>query len=331
MNFSEGNIVEDLNRWKGLYIQNCRDEGLAARSVTIYSGIIDELIEYSRQHQEEAALKDVNTFYINAFLNEKASISTKGFGNSSRKLYINVIKGFFKFISENNFDSEDLLYKVKNLQVKTVKKVKPAYTNDQEERILLTLEKIKQDLPRAPSRLFTTLRNLLMIKIFLNTGIRGNEMAQLCYEQFEPHTEEESGLPMYRVMVNGKGARQRYVYIERDEIDEELTLMKKRFGATGLIAISTKGEPLGPIQINQNVSRVAKKAGLAKRGIHIYRHTVARRQIRKGVNLELVRQNLGHSSISTTSDFYADTDERGKAAAVVAAGRNNEKKKEKGW
>jgi integrase/recombinase XerD len=327
MELSKGNIVEDLCRWKDLYIQNRRDEGLAGRSVTIYSGVIDELVEYSRQHQEEVTLKDLNAFYINAFLNEKATNSTKGFGNTSRKLYINVIKGYFKFISENNFESEDMLYKVKNLKVKTERKVKPSYTNEQEDRILLMLEQLKNDLPKSRLRAFTTLRNLIMIKIFLNTGIRGQEMAQLYYDQLEPHTDEESGLPMYRIKVNGKGSRERYVYIERDELDDELALMRSRFGTAGLIAISVTGEPLGPIQINQNVSRIAKKAGLAKRGIHIYRHTVARRQIRKGVNLELVRQNLGHSSISTTSEFYADTDESGKSAAVITSGRKNSQRR----
>jgi site-specific recombinase XerD len=327
MELSKGNIVEDLCRWKDLYIQNRRDEGLAIRSVTIYSGVIDELVEYSRQHQDEVTLKDLNGFYINAFLNDKAAKSTKGFGNTSRKLYMNVVKGYFKFISENNIESVDLLYQLRNLKIKTEKKVKPAYTNEQEERILLTLEKLKNDLPKSRLRAFTTLRNLIMIKIFLNTGIRGNELARLRYDQMEPYTEEDSGLPMYRIKVTGKGSRERYVYIEREEIDEELELMRPRFGTDGLIAISATGQPLGPIQINQNVSRIAKMAGLSKGGNHIYRHTVARRQIRKGVNLELVRQNLGHSSISTTSEFYADTDESGKAAAVITSGRRNGKRR----
>lgn len=321
MEFSKGNVVEDLCRWQGLYIQKRRDDGLAKRSLEIYSGIIEELIEHSRQHQDEVTLKDLNTFYVNAFLNDKARNSTKTFGNSSRLLYINVIKGYFKFISENNIDGVDLLYNLKNLTVKTEKKIKPSYTNEQEDRILIQLERMRSDLPKSPSRAFTTIRNLLMVKIFLNTGVRGNEMAQLCYDQLEPFIEEDSGIPMYRIKVNGKGSRERYVYIERDEIDEELALLNSRFGAAGLIATSLTGQPLGPIQINQNVSRIARKAGLAKGGIHIYRHTVARRQIRKGINLELVRQTLGHAKISTTSEFYADTDENGKAAAVLTAGR----------
>ena len=151
-------------------------------------------------------------------------------------------------------------------------------------------------------------------------------MARIRYDQLESATEEGSGTPVYRIKIDGKGKRQRYVYIERDELDEELALMRTRFATDGLIAVSLTGEPLGPIQINQNVSRIAKKAGLAKRGIHIYRHTVARRQIRNGVNLEIVKQLLGHSSISTTSEFYADTDGKGKATAAV----NGRRKKQEG-
>lgn len=326
MELSRGNVVEDLGRWRDLYIQQRRDDGLASRSVSIYSGVIEELIEHSHQHQEEVVLQDLNTFYINAFLNEKALISKKGFGNTSRQLYINVIKGFFRFIAENNHDGVDLLYNLKNLKTKTETKVKPSYTNDQEDRIQVMLEKLKADLPKAPSRRFTMIRNIIMTKIFLNTGIRGNEMAQVRYDQLEPHTDD-SGVAMYVIMIHGKGSKERYVYIERDELDEELTLMRSRFVTSGLIAASLTGRPLGPIQINQNISRIAKKTGLAKGGLHIYRHTVARRLIRKGVNLEIVRQLLGHSKIATTSQFYAQIDEPAKAAAVVAAGRRAEKGK----
>jgi len=57
-----------------------------------------------------------------------------------------------------------------------------------------------------------------------------------------------------------------------------------------------------------------------KRGVHLLRHTLARRLVDRNVNLETIRDILGHSSIGITSDFYAKTDERNKQKALLGRG-----------
>jgi integrase/recombinase XerD len=321
---SAGNVVEDLQRWKGLYTLDLQGKRYAPRTLVIYSGVIDELIEYSRQFQDEIVINDVGTFFITRFLEEKTAHAKNGLSDTTRAHYIKVFKVFFKFIDENNIESFGILYNLRNLKIRKqngLQKKKPAYTEDQVDRIILTIENIRKKTESHQTHAFTSTRNFLITKFILFSGIRADEMAKVRYEDLEPFTEHKSRTPMYRVEVLGKGGGREYVYIKREHIDDELDIMRERFSAKGLIAVSLNGKPLGPVQINHNVSRITKAAGMAIQGVHIFRHTYARSLLRQGEDIEIVRQLLRHKRISTTVDFYIATDEEAKSAAAARVGR----------
>lgn len=323
---SEGNVVEDLQRWKGLYIKVLQGQQYAPRTLTIYAGAIEELIEYSRQFQDEISLSDVGTFFITRFLDDKAILSKKGLSDTTRSHYIKIFKTFFKFIEENNLETFGILYNLRNLKIKKqngLRKKAPAYTEDQIERIKLTIEHIRKNTENHRTHAFTSTRNFLLTKFVLYSGIRADEMAKVKYEDLEPYTDQKSRTPMYRVEVLGKGGGREYVYIKVEHIEDELDIMRERFASKGLIAVSLNGKPLGPVQINHNVSRITKAAGMAKQGVHIFRHTYARQLLHQGEDVEIVRQLLRHKKISTTVDFYLDTDEDAKSAAAARVGHKS--------
>lgn len=326
---SEGNIVADLERWKKVYVGVLQASRYAGRTVVIYSGVVDELIEYSRQYQDEVTMGDIGTFFITRFLDDKDKKSKKGISDATRMHYIKVLKAFFKFIDENNIEGYGILYNLRNLKLlkqNGVKKKKPAYSEEQVERIMLAIENIRSMKEKHKIQAFTSTRNFLLTKFVLFSGIRANEMAKVRYEDLEPYIDPKSGTPLYRVEIEGKGGDFGYVYIRQEKIDDELEIMKNRFSAEGLIAVSSNGKPLGPVQINHNVSRITKAAGMSKRGVHIFRHTYARQLLRDGEDIEIVKQLLRHKRITTTVDFYIDTDEDAKAAAVARMGTGRKRR-----
>jgi len=321
---SDGNIVTDLERWKGIYIDILQSKRCSPRTLTIYSGVIDELVEYSRQFQDEVTISDIGTFYITRFLDYKDKRSKKGISDTTRSHYIKVFKAFFKFIDGNNLEGFGILYNLRNLTVKNQNgqgKKKPAYSDEQVEKIILTIEHIRKKTESHETRAFTSTRNFLLTKFVLFSGIRADEMAKVRYEDLEPYIDPKSKTPMYRVEVLGKGGTWEYVYIIREHLEDELEIMRNRFSAKGLIAVSLNGKPLGPVQINHNISRITKAAGMAKQGVHIFRHTYARSLLRQGEDIEIVKQLLRHKKITTTVDFYIDTDEDAKSAAAARVKR----------
>jgi len=323
---SQGNVVADLTRWKGLYIESLRGKSYAERTRTIYSEAIEELVEYSRQFQDEIAISDIGAFFIVKFLDDKDSRSRKGLSDSTKGHYMRIFKTFFKYIEENNIESFSMLYNLRNLKIKRddpANNKKPAYTSDQVEQIKVTIENIRKKTEKQHSRLFTATRNFILMKMALYAGLRAIELSRVRYEDLEPFTGTDSDIPLYRIDIWGKGDTQQYAYIRREEIDEELETLRKMNRESGLIAISTNGKPLGPVQINHNISRITKQAGMSKQGVHIFRHTYARTLLREGHDTEIVKQLLRHNKIQTTVDFYLVTDEdaKAKAAATVGTGK----------
>lgn len=322
MQLVKGNIVEDMQRWVDAYLGGIKAEGRAERTLSIYAGILEELVEYSRAFQEEITLEDVNRLFISSFFNDRAAQTGRGFSPSTKQLYLNVLKQFLTYVSENNHDGVDLVKSLKKMSISAATKEKPAFNEDELRKILITLEKMKN----SGKRVFTTVRNVLMFKLFLYTGMRANELAQLRFCDLEPHELDDQEI--YQILVQGKGQKERFIYVARSLIEDEMDTLGDGAKSDELIALSSTGKPLGSVQIWQNLSRIYKKAGVCKSGVHILRHTLARRLVAKGENLEVIRNILGHATITTTVKFYAKASEKDKATALL--GVNGVKKSEKG-
>lgn len=339
MELTTGNIVEDLARWQKSYIAHCTAKEMAERTIKIYTGILDEFVEFSRPHQDQATIRDVNQFFISTFLNEKAKLQAEakernptgkhGFGPSTKNLYVAIIKTFLLYISENNHDNHDLARSLKDFKIKREKKLKPRLEETEISKILNSIEKIKKSGKRAE----TSYRNVLLFKIFLYTGMRAEEMVHLRFHDLIFRTENEDKIvegeggdksvanvthELYVIKLDGKGSKERLVYLPKSAIEDELDFLLGIRQSSDFIAFSTRSnEAINTKKVYELLDRLYRSAGVSKRGVHLLRHTLARRLVDRNVNLETIRDILGHSSIGITSDFYAKTDEKNKQKALI--------------
>jgi len=341
MELSTGNLIEDLTRWRNSFIATCEAKEMANRTISIYSGILDDLIEFSRPHQDQASIRDVNQFFITTYFNEKAKEQEElkkrnpkgkfGFSSSTKSLYTAVLKKFLLFISENNHDSVDLTRSLREFKVKREKKLKPRLEEAEIGVILNSLEKMKG----SGRRSLTTYRNVLLFKMFLYTGMRAEEMVPLKFSDlvFRSETEDkivegEGGArnvvpvtqELYVIKVVGKGSKERLVYLPKTAVEDELDFLLEVRQPSDYIAFSSRGKgPISTKKIYELLDRIYRAAGVSKRGVHLLRHTLARRLVDRNVNLETIRDILGHTTISITSDFYAKTDEKNKQKALLTS------------
>ncbi len=146
----------------------------------------------------------------------------------------------------------------------------------------------------------TGLRNLCLVRLMLNLGLRCNEALTLKVRSLD----WTSG----RLKVLGKGRKQRVLWTNEDDLEilgkwrqvrESLPLREN-----DLLFTTLAGAPLNPRYIRAMVKNKARKAGIDK-DIHPHslRHSFATDIYGKTMNLRLTQKALGHSSIQTTTIY----------------------------
>lgn len=146
-----------------------------------------------------------------------------------------------------------------------------------------------------------------MVLLAINTGIRRGEMFSLTWENVD----------LQRSMLtiegdNAKSGSTRHVPLN----NEALTVLKKwqsQTKKTGLVFPGKKGQPMD--NIKKGWSGIVKAAKLPNFRWHDLRHHFASRLVMAGVDLNTVRELLGHSDIKMTLR-YAHLAPEHKAAAV---------------
>jgi len=140
------------------------------------------------------------------------------------------------------------------------------------------------------------LRNHLLIRLMLNTGMRSAEILNLEIKNCDLKTG--------RVKVRGKGKRDRTLYLSEDDTALLCQYLDLQNRSHELVFRSRTGRGIQPRYLRQMVKRVARSLGIEKDvHPHMLRHTFATDLYRQTANLRLTQKALGHSSITTTEIY----------------------------
>jgi len=91
----------------------------------------------------------------------------------------------------------------------------------------------------------------------------------------------------------------------KSELDELRKLCGAEFNEENFVFVSPAGTSIEPRTMQDMFKRVVDSAGIAKATIHSLRHTFATRALEAGVQLKVVSEILGHSSVAVTADRYS--------------------------
>jgi integrase/recombinase XerD len=149
------------------------------------------------------------------------------------------------------------------------------------------------------------LRNLVMVRLMLNAGLRASEVVNLKRRDLE--------LTEGKLMVRqGKGGKDRTLWIG----DDDLALLRQWLEARppGLrndyVFVTGKGRKVPDRFLRYLVKRKAAEAGIDKDiHPHTLRHSFATDLLRATGNIRLVQKALGHASIATTEIYLHIHDE----------------------
>jgi integrase/recombinase XerD len=159
--------------------------------------------------------------------------------------------------------------------------------------VVLSIEEIEQ-LIAATSNIKH--RSLLMLAY--SSGLRRGEV-----QQIKPRSIDSSRMLVH--VVQGKGKKDRYTILSPKALESLRTYYRSERPKVYLF--EPNGKPgcfLADQTLNEIVKTSAKKAGITKRvSFHTLRHSFATHLLEQGVNVRLLQQFMGHTSLKTTSGY----------------------------
>lgn len=156
------------------------------------------------------------------------------------------------------------------------------------------------DLPTPPDDDFAGNRDLLILQVFYETGMRRSELLTLKVSSFD--------FSARTVRVLGKRDKERIIPIEAELIKKVRHYLSLRERVEGLSTdrffITPKGEAMSIYQINKVVKGYMSQLSNANRiSPHIFRHSFATHMLNEGADINAVKELLGHADLSATQIY----------------------------
>jgi integrase/recombinase XerD len=142
--------------------------------------------------------------------------------------------------------------------------------------------------------------------IILTLGYTGLRLGELCALNVEDVDFADEVI----TVRSGKGDKGRIVLMEERTKAALGGHLAARKAASGPLFVSTRGRRINYKAVERLIDRYAKKAGIIKRVTpHVLRHTLATSLLRRGADIRIIQQLLGHASVATTQ-VYTHVDDR---------------------
>jgi integrase/recombinase XerD len=236
--------------------------------------------------------KDLSIFQASIQTYKLKNGEIRKISSSTKARKISIVNGFIKFLFRRGYIKKDL---TGEMTLPRVHQKSPEVLTQDEAQALL----------RVPDkRTYRGLRDYLMLRIFLLTGCRLQELININWADFSRK------YTFLTLMLKGKGNKQRIVKIPKDLEQEILSYKGKReatsdepmFMTSSIRGLATKR--ISAIAIRYMLAKYAKEALINKHITpHSLRHTCFSLEVANGANAFQVMEQAGHSSLNTTQRY----------------------------
>lgn len=275
-------------------------KGCTPRTVDYYKKSITKVLAVIGKTVDDITADDIR--YYMAVRQQRDRVSKTTIANERRNL-----SSFFGWVYKEELIKSNPMAKVEMVKQDRIKK--EALTEMEIEQLRAAAKNEKEK---------------AVIEILLSTGCRVSELVNIKLSEIEED----------RILVHGKGNKDRYVYLNaraqlavrvyvETRTDENPWLFPKGIKCN---EIAKKGAKRKNVEewwknpkniaeghtdkssIESTCRKLAKRAGIKKANPHKFRRTCATLALRRGMPIEQVSKMLGHEQISTTQ-IYLDLTE----------------------
>lgn len=240
------------------------------------------------------------------------SLSLEKYKNTSIAKNLCVIRSFYHYLVVKGKLDKNIFRSIKNPKLE--KKLPNFLTEEEIKKILdFNAEKYNYNEEGFPvpypyeNNLYTT-RDLLIVEILYDTGVRVHELVNIKLADIDYHNKS--------IRILGKGSKERIVYFGDYTLERinnylpnrDIILKNKK---SPYLIVSTESGKLTTRRIEEILDMIVKHLEIKNKITpHTLRHTFATHLLNKEADLRSVQELLGHESLSTTQIYTHVTNER---------------------
>jgi integrase/recombinase XerD len=227
-------------------------------------------------------VEQITTAHLRNYLSKFDYLKT-----STLATRISILKSFFVWLLQ-----EEIIQKDPTKKIKTPKfnKYNPKYLEVDE------LEMLRESCQ--------TLRERSLVECLYATGARLNEIYNMNIKDIDFNT--------FSAKVIGKGKKEREVFFSLKAIHHLKRYLSSRTDDSEALFV-TERKPyrrLSMRMIQSEIEKVANNSPIEKKVTpHVLRHTLASLSLNNSMDISVIQQLLGHSSVATTQIYSHVTDE----------------------
>jgi len=254
----------------------------------------DEFCEISIANVDVDYIKNISTEQIYDFLLYTGNVRKNMWASKARKL--SAIKGLFKFMTVKRGYLEE--NPAADIEAPKHKKTLPKFLSLTEAKLLL--DTVRNDVESK-----TRLRDLCIITLFLNCGMRLNELVGINLTDLDRE--------LTHVRVLGKGSKERIIYLNdackvvlADYLRNYRLIEKNHNISDKALFLSNREKRISDKMVQAMVYKYLDLSGLGAKhySVHKLRHTAATLMYQTGnVDIRVLKDILGHEQLSTTQIY----------------------------
>jgi site-specific recombinase XerD len=267
------------------YLLDCKAGGLSARTLGSYAYDLERWCTRLEQEEGIVELADVRPEHLRRFL---AELQDRELSPWTVDQFYRYIKILFRWAIQQGYLDINPLCKVR--RPKLPPKSVPRLSSEQVARLL----------EAAGSRGQNSERNLAMVLLMLDSGLRSGEVVSLNCADLQGDVAR----------VVGKGDKERRVPLGQMTRQALESYLKVRGAADETAVFLAHGKRMTVSGIRQIVVKLAEEVGVERLYPHLLRHTFANLFLCSGGDLRSLQLILGHSNVQTTAMIYTEPNVR---------------------
>ncbi len=287
--------------------------GRAARTLEAYRRDLSPWVSFlEKQYEAQPSAVPNDPLFLRIYLRER---SEAGLSNRSLARFLSALSSFQRFMTPHK-KYQPLLFKIPKMKYR---EDIPRFISQKDAIKLFEHGGVREDKQSYYYR-----RDFIMVSLLYVTGIRREELAAISLSNLD--------LKCGLITVLGKGNKIRQVPIGDKTLEDLKDYLEVRSQFASLkesqanaLFLNRSGERLSIRSVDRLVGKFARSEGIEFTP-HTLRHSFATHLLENGADLILIKEILGHSSLSTTQKYTHVTAETMKKAYRAAHPRSGSSK-----